>query len=460
MEMMNQAGWVRKAAAAFVLLGAASLAQADNAFTQPDGAFTGNVRLSQPQPVYAGTQAAVAGSNFKPGQQITLERGRTVLNAQPYVADAEGKFSGSIAIPQNAVVGMQPVVVKVSGPDAALVFNLKVSPQVALSGQNLFEIEKTQPASGLYQSAYSEANKALFVTASVGRPPVRDAHILRLNPQTLAIEASVVPDEADERSGLYAVYGIAVDDKHGTVWVTNTRQGTVTVYSQKDLSLIKRFENGSIPAGRDVVIDAANNKAYISSPGSGNIYVADTDKLELIGEIAVSSKVPRGSFKPMSLSLDAAAHKLYTVSMGTAEAAVINTTTGTVEQVYAIPGLAGGAGVSINSKDNQLLVTGQNSDGVFIVDTQTGNVLHQVATGAGALNVVYNPHDGLAYVANRGAGTVTAVNSKGQVVANLDIGPNVNHISVDKQGNLYVANKAQGENNPRNDQLTRVTPVK
>lgn len=449
---------VRSFSAVIVLAGMAALpltAFSQNVFSSPDSTFSGKLRVNQVEPVYAGSSVNISGGNFKPGQLVTLERGHLALNSQPYVADEKGNFSAKIDIPADAAVGMQPVVVKVSGPDAALVFDLKVSPKIPLLGQDRYQIQSVQPAKGLYQSAYSAKNNVLFVTSAVGRPPVKEAQLLRLNPETLTVEASIQPAQADERGSVYAVYGVSVDDRNGTVWVSNTRQNTVAVYNQKDLSLVEQLAPGLVPSGRDVVVDSDAGKVYVSSPGTGSVYVLDANKRELLAEIAIKSKVPRGAFKSMSLAFDAKNKKLYTVSLTTPEIAVINTVTNQVDAVYTLPGMLNGSGIAVDAQNKRLFVVGAQSDSLWIVNAENGQVLHRVAVGAGPLNVAYNAKDDLAYVANRGSGTVTVVNSSGEVVANFEVGPFVNHVMVDPKGRVFITNKAQGENT-LSDQLTRL----
>src|SRR5690606_11731176 len=97
-------------------------------------------------------------------------------------------------------------------------------------------------------------------------------------------------------------------------------------------------------------------------------------------------------------------------------------------------------------------------DNLLIVDATNGKVLHDIAVGAGALNVAFDPVNELAYVANRGAGTVTVVNPKGEIVANLEGGSYPNHISLDGKGNAYLLNKAQGKDDPTADRISRIHP--
>ena len=456
--MQSKLGFCYKKAATVFIVAAglvASASYAQDVFSQPDDSFAGRVSFGARNPVYAGTKVAVEGQNFKPGQTVTVERGQTRLNATSYTVAENGEFKGEIDIPKDAVIGIHPIVVTVENPDAAMVVDMKISPQVPVQNADHYDVSVVKPAAGLYQSAYSAKTNMLFVSAAVGRPPVKDASLIKIDADTMQVAAVIAPAEANEKSGRFAPYGIGVDDQHGTVWVTNTRQSTLAVYKQEDLSLVKQFEENVLPGGRDVVVDEALNRVYISSPRGSEIYVFDTEKMELLTKIDIRSTQPRATFNSMSLALDKDAHRLYTVSMTTPEVAVIDTQANAVLNVFAVAGLKGGSGIAIDGKNARIYAVGQRIDGVMILDANSGEVLHKVFTGAGSLNVAFNAVDGLAYVSNRGAGTLTAVDGDGKVVSNLDIGPFVNHAYIDPKGRIFVTNKAQGEND-RGDQVTRL----
>lgn len=433
----------------------ANMSYAQNVFSQLDNDFSGRVSFGDRKPIYTGMQISVSGKNFKPGQQVTIERGAMRLNATPYAVDEKGEFKGTIDIPKEASIGIHPMVVKVENPDAAVVMDMKISPQLPVQNADKYDVSVVKPAAGLYQSAYSVKTNSLFVSASVGRPPIKEASLVRINADSMEVEASIVPAQASEKSGLFAPYGIGVDDQHDTVWVTNTRQGSVAVYKQADLSLVKQFDEGSVPAGRDVVVDEALNRAYISSPRGNEIFVFDTEKLELLTKIAIVSSEPRKTFNSMSLALDRDGHKLYTLSMTTPEVAVIDTKANQVLNVFSVAGLKSGSGIAVDAKNARIYAVGQAIDGVIILDANSGKVLHTALTGAGSLNAAFNAADGLVYVTNRGAGMLTGVDANGKVVSNLDIGPSANHVHIDPKGRIFVTNKAQGENE-RNDQVTRL----
>jgi len=451
---------LRYAVLSLALFTATGLAAAQ-VFSPPDPDFTGRVRATS-QLVLPGSEVELAGQGFKPGQKVTLLRGETVLNATPYIADSEGKFTGKLSIPADAAAAVHPVVVRASGPDAAAIFELKISKTIPLSGQNAFNIKEVKLPGGLYQVAYGAASNAVFVTrASRG-----ESEVLKLNPATLGIVARVTPGQAPPpppRPGqqgpqgptLYAAYGIGVDDANGTVWITNTRQNALAVYKQSDLSLVKQFPVGAASHPRDVVVNDKLGRAYASTI-SNTIAVFDTKTLEPLPGIEIASSKRGDDFGAASLALDPATGKLYTVSLGTGEVAIIDTAKGSVDKVIALKNARSAVGVAWNSASKRILVAAQGSDNLLIVNPESGEIEHDVYVGAGALNVAYDASKRLAYVSNRGADTITVVNDEGNIVANLNGGSFPNHLTVGPDGEVFAVNKARGMEDANGDHLRRI----
>jgi len=442
--------------AAFVMSAApAVLAQA--AFDPPASNFQGRIFSAGALP---GQKASLTGFGFVPGQTITVRYGDSTLLDAVQV-NADGGFTADVAIPPQAAPGLYPVVVQAVKPTAALVYDLKVSPEVPLSGQNGYALKRQSLQSGLYQVAYSTKSNSLFVTTAVGRPPVKESKLLKLNPESLKIVVEQDMAQAPGRSDghRFAVYGVAVDDAKGTVWATNTRDRTVAVYKQSDLSLVKQFEPNTLSASpRDVAVDAAQGKAYVSSPSAPQVVMFDTATNTLRKTIDIKSSVRGGTFGSNSLALDAQAHKLYTVSSGTNEVAIIDTRTDAVEKVIKVDGVKGAIGVAVDSKSQRVFVAAQGSDNVAVVDIASGKTLTTVPVGAGALNVTFDSVSRHAYVSNRGAGTVTVLDVDGKIVANLPGGSFTNHATADGKGAVYVVNKARGVNDAEGDRITRIAP--
>ncbi len=454
-------------ASALALSLAAGPALADSIFTPSADVFTGTVSAGAAErgnPVYPGTEVVISGEALTPGQQVTLMRGTTVLNADgPLTVDAEGKLSFNLTVDEEAATGVHPIVLIAENPAAATVVDLKVSPQIPLSGEAGFTVESAPVTRGLYQVAYSPAAEALFITAAVGRPPVTESALVKVNPETLETLASVTPGAAPARpdgsdGGVFAVYGIDVDDANGNVWVTNTRQNTVAVYKQDDLSLVHQFEPGAVAHARDVVVDEANGRVYTSATGTPVIEVFDSASLEKLEPITIPSQQRRAEFSVMSLALDEAGGKLVTVSMSTPEAAVVDLASGEVK-VLPVPGLLAGSGVAYDPQEGLVFLTGQGSDNLIILSAETGEVLHDVEVGAGALNVAFDPVSRLAFVSNRGSDTLAVVNTDGEIVANLDGGSYPNQARATADGTVYAVNKSRGEDDAEGDRVWRIRPA-
>jgi len=383
-----------------------------------------------------------------------------VLTA-PVTANAAGVATGTVRIPDGLYLGTRSFVITQSFPYAVTTtINAKVSPSSATSNEAAFNRVETADSAieqGLYQSAYSAASDSLFVTTA---NVTATSRIYKLDPRTLAVRASVVPAFVSGTSGaLWAAYGVGVDDENGTVWVTNTRQNTVAVYSQSDLSLIKQFPTGTITHSRDVVVDPVHDRVFVSSASEGSTgdgYISvfesgdkdgDGNRYEFIENIAT---YPRTTFSPMSLELDAASGTLFSVSLTSQRAIAINTATlehTLIELPELTLGGRGASGVAYDSVTNRLFVASQNSDEVLIAQLNAartaGTTIKEIATGAGALNVAWDPVHRYAYVSNFGGTTITVLDADGTRVANLPF-TRVNHIAEDGKGTVFAVNKDTG----------------
>lgn len=470
-------------ASALALALAAGPAAADTIFTPTSDGFAGSVRAGaaeQGAPVVAGSKVAITGERLVPGQEITLMRGNTVLNeGGPITVDAEGKFRFDLTLDADAVSGLQPILVIAEKPAAATVVDLKISPDVPVSGAGNFDIKSAPVTRGLYQVAWSPSQKALFVTAAVGRPPVKDSSLNKIDAETLEVLANIVPGEApppppraggegapaaggtapedDGRPPVYAVYGVGVDEANGNIWVTNTRQNTVSVYRLDDLSLVKQFEPGAVTHSFSVEIDEANNRAYVSEARQSQVAVFDTKTLEQLDPIELRSDRRGEDFAAQGIHLDETTGQLFTVSLATSEVAVTDLKSGETRNI-ALPGALGAASVAYDPIEDLIFVSSQQTDNLLIVKGADGTVLHDVETGAGALYTTFEPKSRLVFVGNRGAGTITVVNTSGEIVANLESGSYPNQLIADGEGNVWAVNKSRGENDESGDRIWKITP--
>ncbi len=415
--------------------------------------------------VVPGSPLRVTGTGLVPGQFVTLHApslGAGVSGGG--VVDAEGRFEAALRVPEGAAAGDYEVAAALSNPSGATTLSLHVSPFLPLSGDEAFTVVGRKAAPGLYQTAFSPKTGKLFATSAVGRPPVKESALLRVNPQTLEVEASVTPAEAPARPdgsawGVYAVYGLGVDDAHGHIWTTNTRQDTIAVYRQSDLSLVKQFPPGSAVHARDAVVDEARGRVYISAArGASVLEIFDTTSLERVGAVELKSNIPGKEFTPMSLELDLVNNRLYTVSMPSDEWTAVDLLTGQVIETHPIPGAKGASGVAFDPVTGRLYVASQQSDNLVILEAATNKVVAEVPVGAGALNVAFEPKHRIVYVANRGAGTIVALNPDGEILANLPGGVYANHVAEDGLGDVFTTDRAINAEDPAGDLIRRIAP--
>ena len=371
----------------------------------------------------------------------------------------------AVPAPTTAVPSTAPSAVPSAAPTATSDYTVNKDASVtpvpgtdATKAGSVAGVE-TQVVRGLYQTAYSSKHNAIYVTSAVGRPPVRDSALVKLDADSLKVQASVFPEvdpQATDRQGnpvdgfRFAVYGVGVDDANNRVWVTNTRQNTVAVYDATTLELVKQFPKNAVNHSRDVVIDSKTNRVFVSSARNNQVAVFDATTLEQLDSITIGAG--REEFSSMSLDLDSESGTLVLVS-STDKVALISTADSKVQKVIDLPdGVDNASGVAYNPATGRIYVADQGSGSLTVIE-KDGTLVSTAptATGlknnegkdisSGALNVAVDTVNGLVYVSNRQAGTITVHDLDGKLVQTLDSGKFANHVEADGRGNVYAVNK-------------------
>lgn len=402
-----------------------------------------------------GAMVGVSGTmkltNLVAGAQLSSVTLGDATLATGLTADADGVATAPYAIGDMTPTTL-PLVVAQTVPDARTYqLTQAVYPDETPKGTDLFDLtSKGGLYQGLYQSAYSAAADALFVTAS-DRGTGNGGYIYKLDPDTLEVEASynTVDHDGFTKTG---AFGIAVDDERGHVWVSNTGSGSVAIYEQDDLSLVKQFPASTISHPRDVVVDPATDLVFVSSASEGSSasstgYISVFEADDEDGDETPYEKVTdvqtgtRDVFNPVSLTLGDG--KVFSPSLGSNKVAVIDTTalTASFLEISGVDvGGRGASGIAYDAADDRLFIASQNSNEVVIADATTGATLKEVPTGRQALNVVFDQVRGLAYVANFGGTSVSVLDGDGTKIASLPISI-PNHVSLDGAGNAYAVDK-------------------
>ncbi|HWU06041.1 MAG TPA: YncE family protein [Streptomyces sp.] len=285
---------------------------------------------------------------------------------------------------------------------------------------------------GLYQSSYSERNNVLWTTAAVGRPPVVASSLLKVDPKTLKVKQTITPPVTDAATGaLEAVYGVAADDEHNTVWTTNTRNNTVAVYSQRTGEHLATLPD--VNHAREIVVDERHNTVWASAFEDGSLVAFDSRTFKEKQRITVTGAGPTGL--------------VVNERTGTAYAADLNgdqviEATAKSATPRLIPAGDGPISIALSKNGRTAYTANQTGGDLSVIDLKKGLVTRSVATGAGALSVADDDRTGNVVVVNRTAATATVVDPrKGTVVRTVTTGTNPNHVTV-VDGTAYVVDKS------------------
>ncbi|MGW5333880.1 YncE family protein [Streptomyces bauhiniae] len=295
-------------------------------------------------------------------------------------------------------------------------------------------VESAPIAKGLYQSSYSERNHVLWATTAVGRPPVVSSSLVKLDPETLKTEATYTPPVTDAATGaLEAVYGVAVDDEHNTVWTTNTRNNSVAVYSQKTGEHLATLPD--VAHAREIVVDPVHDTAWASGFGDGTVVGFDTKTLKEKKRVSVEGSSPTG------LAVNSLTGTVYAADLNNDQIIAVSPWSRTPR---LIPTGDGPISIALSRTGLTAYTANQTAGTLSEVNLLTGKVTKTVPTGAGALSVATDARSGDVVVANRTAATVSVVDPwKGEVVKTVTTGANPNHVEV-ADGVAYVSEKSAG----------------
>ncbi|GAA1901058.1 hypothetical protein GCM10009837_25050 [Streptomyces durmitorensis] len=300
---------------------------------------------------------------------------------------------------------------------------------------------------GLYQSAYSERNDALWMTSSVGMPPatVTDSRLLRVDPDTLKVEKAYTPPVTDAATGaVESVYGVAVDDEHNTVWTTNTRDNSVAVYSQRTGKRLATLPN--VNHAREIVVDERRDTVWASSFADGSLVAFDSATFKEKKRVTVPGTGPTG------ITVNERTGSVYAADYHGARIIEISRR---AESPRLIPAGKGPLSIALSKNGRTAYTADQTSGTVTVVDLRKGAVTRSVPTGGGTKSVAVDHRSGHVLAVNRTTATVTVVDPhKGEVVKSVGTGVNPNHVHV-ADGHAYVTDKS-GSGPAGEDLLTRV----
>ena len=322
---------------------------------------------------------------------------------------------------------------------------------------------------GQYQLAYAPATSTLFTSFSSGRPPILTGGLGSWNVSSTPSLASVyqfptvdfTPRGATEPSGkqIASPYGVGYDEATGYVWVAQTRNSTVSVVDPSTKKVIWTSAEGEVDHPREVRIDSATGKAFVS--GSGGISVFDTTQHTLVKKIEFTNAKGEPD-TAMNMHVDSADGKVYVPTLSAGTLKVINGKTLEIEKTIELH--KDSADIALNASDvtidkslKEIYVssqgdrkTGANS-GVTVYDLETGAYKKSIPFGKQALAITSDEARDLLYVTDYGTGNVGVIDARtGTVVSEVSTGATsgANDVLVTPDGSAYALARSTEDASP------------
>lgn len=322
---------------------------------------------------------------------------------------------------------------------------------------------------GQYQLAYAPATSTLFTSFSSGRPPILTGGLGSWNVSSAPSLASVyqfptvdfTPRGATEPTGkqIASPYGVGYDEATGYVWVTQTRNSTVSVVDPSTNQILWTSAAGEVNDPREVRIDAASGKAYVS--GSGGLSVFDTATHALVKKITFTDAKGEEDIA-MNFHIDSADGKVYVPTLSAGTLKVVNGKTLEVEKTIELH--KDSADIALNPTDvtidkslKEIYVssqgdrkTGANS-GVTVYDLETGAYKKSIPFGKQALAITSDEARDLLYVTDYGTGNVGVIDARtGTVVSEVSTGATsgANDVLVTPDGSAYALARSTEDASP------------
>jgi YVTN family beta-propeller protein len=225
--------------------------------------------------------------------------------------------------------------------------------------------------------------------------------------------------------------GIAVDEFANRIYVTNTRNNTVSVIDGSNDALLATVGVGQFPVG--VAVDSKTQTAYVTNAMDATVSVIDSS-------FTLVDTIPVGQF-PVGVAVDVFADLLYVTDYGSNTIAIIDTKTDQVTGAIA-PG-TGPLGVTIGLFENPYFVISA-ANSVLALYANSGFILANIAVGQMPMFIARNRLNERMFVTNFGDNTVSVldgVTNKNVATVKVDPGP-LYVASNDTTGRTYVTHNS------------------
>lgn len=215
-----------------------------------------------------------------------------------------------------------------------------------------------------------------------------------------------------------------IEARNKKIYVTNSGDGTVSVYQGADLQQIGRIDVGGTPHGLRSAADGS--VIVIADPVTGTVELIDPGTDQVTGSIAVGSG-------PAQVAVSSDGRYAYTGTTEPPAVVKVDLTSRTVVGSVAVP--TAPVQLYLTPDESTVISADQGTreaagHTVSLIDTTAMTLLRAVSTGAGPHGVVIDPTGTHAWVTNSYDDTVSVIDIPTQsVMATIPVGMGPNGIS-------------------------------
>ncbi len=334
------------------------------------------------------------------------------------------------------------------------------------------QMQRQAVAQGLYELAFSPRQNAVFVASSGGfGPTAGPSRVLRLNPQTLAIEGEIPLERK--------AFGVALDDANNRLYIGNTVDTSVTVIdtaASKVLGVVQLQQKTKTADGkerythdlRELVADPANNRLFVTGhTGSGDkssvMFVVDTRTMQVVKTIE-----GLGNAKAPGLAFDPKGNRLFVTNL-LGELITIDTRSLTVAK-RVNTGIEQPMNIAFDAAANRLFVTDQGlemirnfqaksipgfvsknpGNRVVVLDADTGREQASIAARPGPMGILLDAPRNRLFVTNREAGSVQVFDTRNlSLVQTIEAPVHPNSFALDARNNVVYVSIKNGDKDPK-----------
>jgi len=190
----------------------------------------------------------------------------------------------------------------------------------------------------------------------------------------------------------HSPFGVAVDNRTGYVYVSNSGSANVTVISPTTLLSIGNISVQGTPQG--LAVDTLDGTLYVADAASDNVTIVSTSSLKVLANLSVG-------IQPIGVTWDPSTDQIFVADHGSDSVTAISGKTATVVATFGVG--AGPYGLAIDNATDQLFVADQVSNSVTVISAASDAVVATVpvAMGIGVVleGVVYDSVHRVVWVA-------------------------------------------------------------